>query len=266
MKTLPILLAVDIGNSQTSLGAFRKERLIAGERLTSVRDRTEDELWSYVKNLPIEWKQVKGVAIASVVPPLTATWTRLCVKYLGIEPYVVSGARAGGMPIHYDDPATLGADRICACTAAFRKYGGPAIVVDFGTATTFDAVSKKGEFLGGVIAPGIGTSLAALVGRTAQLPPVPLRFPSDVLGTSTAACMQSGVLFGAVEAADGLIRRMKRVVGKHAIVIASGGYAALMAEVSHEIRYVEPSLVLDGARLMYERRTETAPPRAGAKR
>lgn len=274
MKTLPLILAVDIGNTQTSLGAFRKERLIAEERLMSVRDRTEDEIWSHVKNLPIEWKHIGGVVIASAVPKLTGAFSRMARKYIGLEAYVVSGANAPGIAITYGDPATLGADRICACAAAFRKYGGPAIVADFGTATTIDAVNKEGAFLGGVIAPGVGTSLSALVGRTAQLPQVPLEIPPSVLGTSTASCMQAGILFGAAEAADGIIRRMRRSVGKHAVVIATGGYAPLIAEMSGEIRYIEPALVLEGARLIYERRKKASaaptpaphPRRAAAKR
>jgi len=257
MKEHAMLLAIDIGNTHTVLGGFSKGKLTAEARLTSNRERTEDELWFAVKSFldghKVAQKQVEGMVIASVVPVLTEAYTKLAAKYLDLDPLIVSSALDLGMTIHYGDPSTLGADRICTTVAAFKKYGGPAIVVDFGTATTYDVISKQGDFLGGVIAPGVETAAAELFRRTAQLPAVEFHFPAAVVGTDTRTSIQSGVLYGAVEGSDGLIRRIKRVAGKHAIVIATGGHAKLMAEMSHEIRYVQPSLVLEGARLIYER-------------
>jgi type III pantothenate kinase len=257
MKERAMLLAIDIGNTHTVLGGFLRGKLAGEARFTSNRDRTEDELWiaakTFLDDRKVTPKQVEGVVIASVVPALTDAYRQMAAKYLGAEPLIVSSKLDLGVTIHYADPATLGADRICTTVAAFKKYGGPAIVVDFGTATTYDVISKQGDFLGGVIAPGVETAAAELIRRTAQLPAVELRFPPAVLGTDTRTSIQSGVLFGAVEGSDGLIRRIKRLAGKHAIVIATGGHAKLMAEMSHEIRYVQPSLVLEGARLIYER-------------
>jgi type III pantothenate kinase len=208
---------------------------------------------SFCEEHSIGAKKLDGMVIASVVPVLTEAYTRMSEKYLHIKPLIVSSKLDLGITIHYEDPTTLGADRICTTIAAHKKYGGPAIVVDFGTATTYDVISKQGDFLGGVIAPGVETAAGELFRRTTQLPKVDLQFPANVLGNSTKACIQSGVLFGAVEGTDGLVRRIKRVAGKHAIVIATGGYAKLIAEMSHEIKYVQPSLVLEGARLIYER-------------
>jgi type III pantothenate kinase len=257
MKEHAMLLAIDIGNTHTVLGGFVRGKLVAEARLTSSRDRTEDELWFVVRMFLEEHtvtpKHVEGIVIASVVPALADTYVKMASAHLHTDPVIVSSRLDLGITIHYADPSTLGADRICTTVAAFKKYGGPAIVVDFGTATTYDVISKQGDFLGGVIAPGVETAAGELFRRTAQLPAVEFHFPPAVLGTDTRTSIQSGVLYGAVEGSDGLIRRIKRVAGKHAIVIATGGHAKLMAEMSHEIRYVQPSLVLEGARLIYER-------------
>ncbi len=250
-----MILAVDIGNTRTRLAGFRKP-LIEGH-LTS-REQTDDEIWAGVRNiLEQRVKQVEGVVIASVVPALTAAYVRMSRKFLGKEPVIISGALEVGLQIKYE-AAALGADRIAAAVAAFAKYGGPVIVADFGTASTYDAISKKGEFLGGVIAPGVGTSAAELFRRGALLPEVAFKYPENILGTGTVEAMQSGIMFGAVEAADGMIRRIKRILGKHAIVVATGGFSKVLAEMSNEIRYVEPLLVLEGARLIYERVRKSA--------
>ena len=256
MKESFMLLAIDIGNTNTHAAIFQKNKILAELRFASHRERTPDEVWLYLKSFfdgkTISVKQIEGVVISSVVPAITEAYSQASKLHIHHTPVVVSGILDIGMAIQYDDPATLGADRICAAIAAFQRYGGPSIIIDFGTATTFDAVSKKGEFLGGVIAPGIQTAATELFRKTSQLTTVPLQFPPNVLGNNTVACMQSGILFGAVEATDGMIRRIKRVVGKHAIVVATGGFASLMSELSHEIKYIQPTLVLEGARLIFE--------------
>jgi len=251
-----MLLAIDIGNTNTHAAIFQKNKIIADASFASTRERTPDEAWLYLNSFlgsqKVLLKNIEGIVVSSVVPQITETYTRVSKVHLHHTPLIINGTLDLGMVIHYDDPATLGADRICAAIAAFQRYGGPSIIVDFGTATTFDAVSKKGEFLGGVIAPGIETAAGELFRKTAQLSNLALQFPANVLGNNTIACMQSGILFGAVEATDGMIRRIKRSVGKHAIVVATGGFASLISELSHEIKYVQPTLVLEGARLIYE--------------
>ena len=252
-----MLLAIDIGNTHAVHGFFHKAKLLAHWRMTSTSEWTEDEIWLHVQSFLGQVKSPKenltGVAIASVVPHLTHVYLKMVEKYLSVEPLVISSSLDLGITVHYEDPMKVGADRLCNSVAAFAKYGGPAIVVDFGTATTYDVISKKGEYLGGVIAPGLETSAADLHRRTAQLPRVELQFPDTIIGKNTVASIQSGVLYGAVDAAEGMIKRIKHIVGKHAIVIATGGFAEMIAGMSNEIRYIEPWLVLEGARLIYER-------------
>ncbi len=252
-----MLLAIDIGNTHIVLGIFRKAKLLGTLRLSSAVERTEDEFWLHVEHfqqqLNVAPGGIDGMVISSVVPHITDVVRRAAEKYLKLRPVVISPALDLGMPILTDDPPRIGADRICNAVAAFKKFGGPAIVIDFGTATTYDVVSRKGEYLGGVIAPGLETGAAELHRRTAQLPRVELRFPDNVIGKDTVSSMQSGILFGCVDAMEGMVRRIKRVAGKHAIVIATGGYAAIIATATGEIRYVEPNLVLEGARLVFER-------------
>lgn len=252
-----MLLTIDIGNTHTVLGFFQKTKLLFTGRITSSIQRTEDEVWLQVSHFSDHIGKtpegITGVVIASVVPRLTTVFRGMAVKYLKVQPLIVTNSLDLGITVQYEDPTKVGADRLCNAVAAFRKYGGPAIVIDFGTATTYDVISKKGEYLGGVIAPGIEAAAADLHQRTAQLPSIDLHFPDSVIGTNTVASMQSGIMYGAVDAHEGMVRRIKRVVGKHAVVIATGGYAQVIAEMSHEIRYVEPSLVLEGARLIYER-------------
>ncbi len=252
-----MILAVDIGNTQTTFGFYQRGKSLAEARLATSPVRTSDEYWLFVHQYTHQLRKIpegiQGMVIVSVVPSASAELQQMASTYLKIQPVVVTGALDTGLTILHPDPIPIGADRICGLVAAFRKYGGPAIVADFGTATTVDAVTKKGEYPGGAISPGPGTMAAALHSRTAQLPAIDIRFPDSVIGNSTRAAMQSGVVFGALDAAEGIIRRMKRIVGKHAVVVATGGYAPMMAEQSTEIQYVEPSLVLEGARLVYER-------------
>jgi type III pantothenate kinase len=255
-----MILTVDIGNTQTTFGFYHRGKSLAEARLETSAKRSSDEYWLFVHQFTQQLRKIpegiQGVVIASVVPAATTELRRMAKTFLKVQPVVVTGALDTGLTILHPDPLSIGADRICGLVAAFRKYGGPVIVADFGTATTIDAVTKKGEFPGGTIMPGPGTMAAALHSRTAQLPAIDIQFPESVIGNATKTAMQAGVVFGALDAAEGIIRRMRRIIGKHAIVVATGGYAPMMAEQSTEIRYVEPSLVLEGARLIYERLNE----------
>ncbi|HUL44914.1 MAG TPA: type III pantothenate kinase [Bacteroidota bacterium] len=272
MKSNTVVLALDIGNTNTGAGLFQKKKLIGESHFRSIADRTIDEIWFLLRGAldqhGVSVREIEGVVISSVVPALTEIYVQLAKTYLHHTAVVIRGGPDLGISINYDNPAHLGADRICSAVAVFERYGGPAIVADFGTATTYDVISKTGEFLGGVIAPGVGTSAFELFRRTAQLPVVPFQFPANVLGKDTTSSLQSGILFGAVESADGMIRRIKRVAGRHAIVVATGGFAGLMAEMSHEIRYTHHSLVLEGARILYDRlrRNREAPPLPATKK
>ncbi len=252
-----MLLTIDAGNTHIVFGFFLKGKLLFDRRMTSLPSRTEDEFWLHIRNFCNEMKitpeGIQSVVIASVVPDLSEVFTKMTKRYLKFQPTIVSGSLDIGITISYDDPKKLGADRICNIIAAFKKFGGPVIIIDFGTATTFDAVSGKGEYLGGVIAPGIETAAHELFKRTAKLPKTELQFPDSILGKNTASAIQSGVMYGAVDAAEGMIRRLRKLIGKYATVVATGGYAATIADMSNEIKYIEPNLVLEGARLIYER-------------
>lgn len=255
-----MILTIDIGNTDTSLGVFRGAKLLCERRMTSSLKRSEDELWPHIQLFCLDSKidpsKIVGVAISSVVPALTDIFARMTGKYFHVEPVIISGDMEYlGITIRYDDPTKLGADRVCNAVAAFTTYGGPVIAIDMGTATTYDIVSKKGEYLGGVIAPGVGTSASALSRRTAKLPTAALQFPSSVIGTNTVACIQSGVLYGALDSLEGMIQRLKKTVGKNSIIVATGGFSQLLAAHTSLIQHVEPSLVLHGARLIYERVT-----------
>jgi type III pantothenate kinase len=254
-----MLLAIDVGNTDTVLGLFRGEQLIDEWRMQSRPSLASRDLRAYVRTFIEETgsapRDIEGVVISSVIPKLSRSFGTMARTYLGRKPVIISGDMDAGMRVLYDDPARLGADRLCNAVAAFARYGGPAIVIDFGTATTFDVVSSKGEYLGGVIAPGVQSAAAALSRRTAVLPSVDLLFPERVIGTNTVAGMQAGIMYGALEAMEGIVRRIKDVVGKKATVIATGGYARLISEQSRTITRLEPALVLEGARLIYERVT-----------
>ena len=252
-----MLLAIDIGNTHTVLGVFDKNQLLSDWRISSAIARTEDECWLAVKlfleNGNIKPKRIRGVGISSVVPNLTDIFQAMIRKYFNVEPLTVSADSKLGMEIRYDDPNAVGADRLCNAVAGFGKYGGPLIIIDFGTATTYDVISDSGAYLGGIISPGMEIAAADLHRRSAKLPKIDLHFPQKVIGTDTISSMQSGVLYATVDAMEGMIQRIKDVVGKEAKVVATGGYAKLIEEHSRGIDYLEPSLVLDGVRLIYER-------------
>jgi len=252
-----MLLAIDIGNTHTVFGVFDKKRLIADWRVSSAVSRTEDEIGTqvgaFLKDAGIRPKAIKGVAISSVVPNLTEVFVLMARKYFSAEPVVVSADLHLGIKIRYEDPSMVGADRLCNAVAGFAKYGGPLIIVDFGTATTYDVVSARGDYLGGVIAPGIETSAADLHRRAAKLPKIELKFPKEVVGRDTASSMQAGILYGAVDAMEGMIERIKRKVGRKAKVVVTGGYSKIIRDHSNSIDFYEPSLVLHGVQLIYEK-------------
>ena len=257
-----MILAIDIGNTHTVLGAFRGEKLLGEGRITSSVKRGVDELWPHVQlfcqESRIDFKKIKGVSISSVVPQLTELFMTMTQKYFHVEPIVISGDMPDiGITVQYDTPKLLGADRLCNVVAAFDKFGGPAIVIDLGTATTYDVVTKKGEYIGGVIAAGVETAAAGLSRRTARLPNVVLQFPRALIGTTTIECIQSGIMYGAIDAMEGMIRRLKAVIGRKSIVVATGGFSQLVAGRSALVTHIEPSLVLQGARLIYQRTTQT---------
>jgi type III pantothenate kinase len=252
-----MLLVIDIGNTNTSLGVYDGERLVAHWRLTTARSRTVDEWGVHARNLfalaCLDFKSIDAIAIASVVPPLNFTLKQMAESYFGLTPLFIDHTIDTGVPILYEPPSDVGADRIVDAVAAIQKYGAPCIVVDFGTATTFDAINAKGEYLGGVITPGISISSDALFQRAAKLPRVEIKRPQNVIGSNTIEAMQSGLYHGYVGLVDGILRKMIDELGGSPKVIATGGLAPLIAKGSEFIQDVDENLTLDGLRLVYER-------------
>jgi len=260
-----MLLVVDVGNTNTVLGLFeanpggqsKPRKLIAHWRVSTNKSQTVDEYGVLFRNLfamnGIEVGAVQGIVISSVVPPLDSTLREVCERYFQLKPLFIEPGVKTGMPVHYDNPAEVGADRIVNGVAAFEKYGGPCIVVDFGTATTFDVVSPKGEYLGGVITPGIGISADALFERTARLPRVDIRRPPTVIATNTVNSLQAGLYYGYLGLIDGILERLIAELGDEVKVVATGGLAALMGGGSKYIREVDDLLTLEGLRIIYER-------------
>ena len=252
------LLAIDIGNTTIDIGIFRGAVLAAHWRIATDRERLTDEyamlLHSLCEHEGFSWDELSGTIIASVVPPLTGPWEDLCHRYLHQQPLIVGrdGVQAG-VRVLTDHPAEVGADRIVNSLAAFRRYGGPCIVIDFGTATSFDVVSTEGDFVGGVIAPGLGIAAEALTNRTAKLPRIELVAPPRAIGKNTVHCMQSGVVLGYVGLVEGLVRRIQaEIPGGPAKVITTGGLGETVARLTPMIEAVEPDLTLDGLRMVYE--------------
>jgi type III pantothenate kinase len=252
-----MLLVMDVGNTNTVLGVFEGKDLKAQWRLSTNRRQTADEYGILIRNLfaldGIQPEQITGLMIASVVPPLNFVLEEMSTKYFRMKAVFLGPGTRTGMAIHYDNPQEVGADRIADSVAAFEKYGGPCIVVDFGTAITFDAISEKGEYLGGVIAPGIGISSEALFQQAARLPRVEMREPQRVIGTNTVSSMQSGLFYGAVGMVDGILDRLYATLGPKTKVVATGGQAPLLAGASKYQPPVDPALTLEGLRIIYER-------------
>jgi len=257
-----MLLAIDVGNTNVTIGVFDGDRLAHSWRLAALRERTADELGIFLVKLfeqaHVPVASVDGIAIASVVPPLTRPMEEMCERYFSRKALIVDATNAG-MPVRYSPVGDVGADRIVNAVAAWERYGKsgrvPLIVVDFGTGTTFDAISAGGEYLGGVICPGIAISADALFQRAARLPRVDVRKPAQVIGQTTVNAMQSGLFFGYVEMVDGLVRRMRAELagGDGAVIIATGGLADVFSGDSASIQHVDPNLTLEGLRLVWER-------------
>lgn len=268
-----MLLVIDVGNTNTVLGVFagadklrpgddREEapsykRLVANWRVATSRTSTVDEYGVLFRNLfsmaGLEATEIRGIVISSVVPPLDPVLRQVCERYFNLRPLFIEPGVKTGLPVHYDNPAEVGADRIVNAVAAFDKYGGPCVIVDFGTATTFDCVSGKGEYLGGVICPGIGISADALFERTARLPRVEIRKPARVIGTNTVGSLQSGLYYGYIGLIDGILERLLGELGPETHVLATGGLGPMIGTGSKYIKTVDDSLTLEGLRIIWER-------------
>ena len=265
-----MLLVLDVGNTNTVLGVFERaahanvaddapsyEKLVAHWRVATVQTSTVDEYGVLFRNLfsmaGIEVSGIHGIVISSVVPPLDAVLREVCETYFNTKPLFIGPGVKTGMPVHYDNPAEVGADRIVNAVAAFEKYGGPCVIVDFGTATTLDCVSAKGEYMGGVICPGIGISADALFQRTARLPRVEICKPARVIGSTTVGSLQSGLYYGYLGLVDGILDRLLDELGRDTRVIATGGLGSLIGAGSKYIHEVDDKLTLEGLRIIWSR-------------
>ena len=263
-----MLLTIDVGNTNTVLGVFRGPELVANWRLTTAREQTVDEYGVLTRNLftlaGLDRNDITGVIISSVVPPVNWTLGEMSRVYFGKRALFVEMGVKTGMAVLVDSPSEVGADRIVNGVAAFHSYGGPCIVVDFGTAITFDAISAKGEYLGGVIAPGLGIASEALFARAAKLPRVEIKDPGKIIGTNTVTNMQAGLYYGAVDMVDGMLARMKKELGENAKVVATGGQAPLIAKGSKYIEHTDEFLTLTGLRLIWEKNQSSEHGRSAA--
>jgi type III pantothenate kinase len=250
-------LMIDVGNTNVVIGLFREQKLTHSWRLGTNNSKTEDEIWVAINTLfdiaGQKIRDIKGVGLSSVVPEMTLTFRRLIDKYLHQEPLIVDAALDLGMEIKYLDPNAVGADRICNTVAGKKRYGQPLIVLDFGTATTFDCIDANGDYIGGIICPGIESAATVLHHKAAKLPKIELRFPAQLIGRNTEESMQSGIMFGSVEMINGLIRMLKEELGTATLVIATGGLAGMIAARTGHIDHIEPDLNLEGINLIYQR-------------
>lgn len=250
-----MLLVLDVGNTNTTLGVYEGTTLTHSWRLTSERQRTVDEYGIMCRTLlqlaGLDSSAINGIAISSVVPPLDFTLHKMAEVYFHIQPLFVNAANAG-IPVLYDDPREVGADRIVNAVAALSRYGSPCIVVDFGTATTFDAISRNGEYLGGIIYPGIQISADALFQRAARLRNTEIRRPEQLIGTNPTASIQSGLYYGNIALVDGVLKKMVEQLGAGTRVVATGGLAPLISRGSELIERVDPDITLEGLRIIYD--------------
>jgi type III pantothenate kinase len=251
-----MLLTIDIGNTNITMGLYEGEELGSRWRLATNHDRMPDEYglqfrgWLTYEGYKVD--DISGICLASVVPPLTSKFIEACTKYLDLDPLVVDAGVKTGVRILYQDPKAVGADRIADAVAVKKLYGGPACVVDFGTATTFDGISPEGDYLGGAIAPGVGIAAEALFIRTAKLPRVDLQRPPHAIGRNTVHALQSGLLFGYVALVEGMVARFREELGDGMRVIATGGLARVIAAETSSIEIVAPWLTLDGLRMIWD--------------
>lgn len=251
-----MLLCIDIGNTNITIGCYSDGTLGPRWRLATAHERMPDEfglqVLGFLQHDGIDPNEITGVALASVVPPLTGKWIEISQRYLNCEPVVVNTNTKTGIRNCYDDPSAVGADRIVDAAAAYRLYGGPICIVDFGTATTFDAITGAGEYLGGAIAPGIGISADALFRRAAKLPKVDVARPPAAIGSNTVESMQSGLFFGYVGLVEGMVARFKAELGEDTTVVGTGGLAEVIASETTVIDAIAPWLTLDGLQMIYE--------------
>jgi type III pantothenate kinase len=251
-----MLLAIDIGNTNITMGLYQADEMKAAWRLATVHERMPDEyglqILGLLQHAACKPNDVDGVVMASVVPPLTGTFQQACREYIGQMPLVVDAGVKTGVRIRYEDPKAVGADRVVDAAAVQHLYGGPACVVDFGTATTFDAISAEGDYLGGAIAPGIGIAAEALFQRTAKLPRVDLSRPPAAIGRNTVHAMQSGLLYGYVGLVEGMVERFRAELGPEMKVIGTGGLTEIIAAETKVIQIVAPWLTLDGLHLIWD--------------
>jgi len=252
-----VLLVIDQGNTNTTIGVFDGPRLRVSWRLTTRREQTADEYGVFFETLlrtrGIGLGDITDVAVSTVVPPVQQTLESMCEKYFGHPPFVVEPGVDTGLGLDVDNPREVGPDRICGAVGAVARYGAPVIVIDFGTATTFNCVDARGAFVGGAIAPGLGIAVDALLTRAARLFRVELVRPAEAIGRSTVTNIQSGVVYGWAGLVDGLVERMRKELGGEPTVVATGGLVSLIAEAARTIQHVHPDLKLEGLRLLHER-------------
>ena len=252
-----MLLVFDIGNSNIVLGTYEGKKLLKHWRISTDRQKTGDEYGMLINNLfmfqGIHMKDIDAIIISSVVPPLVVPLVKMCERYFKIKPLVVGPGIKTGIRLKYENPREIGADRIVNTVGAYEQYGGPLIVIDIGTATTFDVVDENGDYLGGAIAPGIGISTEALFQRAAKLPRIELVTPKNVICRNTVTSMQAGIIFGFVGQIDGIVCRMKAELGRDVKVVATGGLAKMIAKESMTIDTNDYFLTLTGLRVLYER-------------